>query len=385
MELNFYLQAALWHNFLYLFGSLFRMLLINGAEGGGQILRTSLALSVLTKTAFHMEDIRKNRPKPGLKPQHLAAIAASQKLSSAQVEGANPGSLGITFIPKELRGGNISIDIGTAGSITLLLQAVLIPSLFGKRTRFRIQGGTDVPFSMPVDYFNQVFAPHLRTYGDISVSGIRRGYMPKGGGWVELRTKPFFRLDEHPSFSSFHQKQFTRGLFLTEQQKLFAIQGISHASKDLEKAEVAERQATAAKHALRGFPVSIAAEYCDTLSTGSGITLWAVYSSNPEAPSLGSPIRLGADCLGEKGRKAEAVGEEAAKALLREMSSGAPVDSHLADNLIPLLGIFGGSIRVSQITPHTLSNIETVKKFLNTDFKIQDKIITAASPASSQS
>ena len=168
---------------------------------------------------------------------------------------------------------------------------------------------------------------------------------------------------------------------LTEQHNLIQIKGISHASLDLQKAEVAERQAKAAKIILNKFncPIQIRTEYSDTLSTGSGITVWAIFSKNPEEIDFNNPIILGADALGEKTKRSEEVGKESAEKLVKEIESKAPVDSHLADNLMPFLALFGGRIKVSKITGHTLTNIYVCEQFLGKIFEVdkENNIIKA--------
>ena len=343
----------------------------NYGESGGQIVRTALALSTITQKPFEVTNIRKGRPKPGLKAQHLFCVKALEELCNAKVGYAELGSTKLRYLPEKIKGKTISIDIGTAGSITLLLQSLLIPSLFAK-TRLKITGGTDVSWSPQFDYFNNVILPQLRKYADIECSLLKRGYYPKGNGKVDIKIKPKFTLEtinEAPSID------------LTEQHDLMQIKGVSHASTDLQNANVAERQAKAAKLFLNKLncPIHIQTQYQDTLSTGSGITLWAIFSKDTEDIDFNNPIRLGADVLGEKSKRAEDVGKEAAENLLKEIDSKAPVDSHLADSLIPFLALFGGKIKVSSITDHTLTNIYVCEQFLDKKFKIdkENNIIEA--------
>lgn len=348
------------------------MLSLDGTcgEGGGQIVRTALALSTLTQQAFRITDIRKGRPSPGLKMQHLHCVKALQKLTDAQAEGASLGSTELTFIPGPLKGKSLSIDIETAGSITLFLQAVLLPCCFAdKPIKLEIVGGTDVAWAMPIDYFREVLVPQLKRWADIDVKAEKRGYYPKGGGKVTVRVKPRIGRDAFATAPK---------LALTEQQHLMYIKGISHASKSLEEARVAERQAHAAQQALAKYncPISIRSEYADTLSPGSGMTLWAVFSKNKEDIDVANPIILGADALGEKGTPAEAIGKQAAERLHHAISSHAAVDAHLADNLIPWMGLFPPSaLRAEKITPHTTTNIYTVQKFLPVTFDVKENVI----------
>lgn len=331
------------------------------------MLRTALALSALTGKAFRMTNIRGSRPQPGLKPQHYTCVKTIQKLTKAKTD-AEQGSTEITFIPEEYKPKTTKIDIGTAGSITLLLQSLLIPSLFSeKKHSLTIKGGTDVQWSMPIDYFQNVLVPQLRRFAEIEVQTQQRGYYPKGGGEVKITIKP--------------NKERTK-IKITEQGELIRINGISHASKDLEKADVAERMANAAKQTLEQ-PASIRTEYRDTQSTGCGITLWATYSKNKDDIDYLNPIILGTDNLGQRGKPAEQIGKETAEQLHELMKSGAPVDEHLADNLIPFMGLCPGSeILTTEITDHIKTNIQVTEAFLEVKFKIEGtKITSQARPA----
>ncbi len=333
-------------------------------EGGGQIVRTALALSIITQQPFHVANIRSGRDKPGLKMQHLNCITALQKISESKAEGAEPGSTELTFTPAPLKGRNLSVDIETAGSITLFLQAVLLPCMLsGRQMKIEVIGGTDVAWSMPADYFREVLAPQLCRWAGIDVKVEKRGYYPKGNGKIVVRTKP---------------KEEKKPIELLEQHNLMHIKGISHASKDLEGARVAERQANSAKQLLakQNCPVTIRTEYSDTLSTGSGITLWAVFSRKKDDIDVSHPIIMGADELGEKSRPAEEVGKSAAQKLIGAIESKAPADSHLADNLIPLMALFAPSaVRAQKITKHTETNIYVVEKFLPVRFSVEGSII----------
>ena len=153
---------------------------------------------------------------------------------------------------------------------------------------------------------------------------------------------------------------------------------VSNASADLMDAQVAERQAKAAELTLRELdcPINIRTEYQNTFSTGSGIALWAIFSKDEDEIDVENPVLIGSDVLGERGKKAEIVGEEAAKRLIDEIESGAAVDSHLADNLIPFLALFSGEIRTSRITEHVKSNIYACEQFLGKIFKIEENNIS---------
>ena len=345
-------------------------------EGGGQIVRTALGLSALTGKSFEVVNIRANRPEPGLKNQHRYGIKAVQELCNAQVEGAEIGSKYLRFEPGKLLAKNLKIDVQTAGSITLILQSVLLPCFFAdKKIKISIKGGTDTLWSMPVDYFREILLFHLKRFADVDFELIKRGFFPAGGGEVELDIKQKHKISELSyNFENFWNelKESNNRIELTEHGKLLNIRGISSAAKELQRPEVAERQVKAAKMELSkvGISTDIRAEYTDALSLGSAIVLWANYSTKE---NLDITSKLGADALGEKGRPADEVGKEAAENLIKEMNSGAPVDSHLADNLIPWLGLFGGKIKVSEITEHTKTNIHIVEQFLGKIFDVDEK------------
>ena len=357
----------------------------NYLEGGGQIVRTALALSTITKKGFIVDNIRRNRPEQGLKNQHLYCIKALEELCGVSADGAELGSTRLEFESRKILPKNLNIDIGTAGSVSLVLQSVLLPCMFSeKRVHIKIHGGTDTSWSIPFNFFSEIILPQIRRYCEkIDAKLISRGYYPKGGGYIEIVIAPRFFAEKFLSYHDFISavKNAVPKINLVEQGNLIHIKGISYASMDLQDAQVAERQASSAKSYLSklGYPVNIRLEYSDTLSTGSGIVLWAVFSKNKDDVDFMNPIVLGADSLGEKGKRAEIVGKEAAEKLEKEIISKAPVDSHTADNLIPFIGLFGGAIMVSEITNHTLTNIYTAERFLGNVFKVDNerKIISA--------
>lgn len=341
------------------------MLTIDGSynEGGGQILRTALAISALTGKSFDMHSIRKGRKVSGLKQQHKFGVLALKELCSAKFTDVQVGSENISFYPGVIKHGNYDIDIGTAGSITLLFQSILLPSLFADgKTSWHITGGTDVAWSPQYDYFANVLIPYARKFADIEVKLEKRGYYPQGGGKVLVRINPKFSIKEYSGFDWLRRtlSEQLKPYNLDERMELVKINGVSHASKILQDREVAERMADTAKSNLLHFkvPVDIRTEYSDTLSDGCGITLWALFSDG-ENTSV-----LGADCLGDKRMTSEEVATKAAEELKKELNSGAVIDKRLADQIIPFIALLQGStIKTSEITKHTETNIWTTEQF----------------------
>jgi RNA 3'-terminal phosphate cyclase (GTP) len=329
------------------------------SEGGGQILRTAIALSCISHQPIRVFNIRARRPKPGLKPQHLFALRTLAKLFRAENKGLELGSREITFVPtaEEIQEHLVDIDIQTAGAIGLLLQPLLLVAAFrGNGICLNIKGGTAGLGAVPVDYYPNVILPILSRSGlKAELEIIKRGYYPKGGGKVKVTVE-----STRPKGS----------ISLVAPGDLIRIEGISIASSDLSPRAVAERQAEKAEEILKkeySVPIRIRTEYASTLSCGSEINLYAY----TEKGSI-----LGSDARGERGKKAEKVAEEAAGKLTKEIESGAAVDLHLADNLIPWLCLLGGSIRTSEISLHTHTNIWVAELFFGKVFKIEGNKIT---------
>jgi len=346
------------------------MIHIDGSymEGGGQIVRTALALSALTGKPFKIDKIRHNRPKPGLKPQHLSCIAVLKQLTNAQVYGAQLGSVSVEFFPGKIKVATLCIDIGTAGSITLLLQSLLLPCIFADDPiRLKIKGGTDTKWSIPIDYFSNVILPFFNELASIEIKNMRRGFYPKGQGFVDLSVSPRYHLNDFTNLEELIAYLFNTvsRIHLTGKPAQIRIEGISCASGQLKGAGVAERQAEgAAKRIGSRFAFKIDSKYQDTVSPGTVITLWTVSKEGQAC--------VGADALGERGVRAEKIGAMAARKLLKVLDSDAAVDHHLADNLIPLLALVGGTIKTNKITGHIRSNIYVCEQFLDVAFSIDE-------------
>ncbi len=329
------------------------MIEIDGSfgEGGGQILRTSLSLSVITGKPFKIFNIRANRPNPGLQHQHLWAVRLMKMISNAETKGDEVGSKELVFLPREVKGGeNITIDIKTAGSITLLLQTA-IPAIVNKSIKLRVLGGTDVPKSPTIDYIRLVYKRILEKIGiNFSLELVKRGHYPEGGGEVILS-----EVKGNPHEFS-----------LTRLGKVEKVEGISHVSSL--PPHIAERQMNSAKsiltRALPNVPIDISLDIRQgERSKGSGITL----------ALIGENSIIGADSLGERGKRAETVGEEASHTLLNDFKTNSAVDRYMSDMLMIYACLFRGEFIGAELTSHALTNIEIIRKFLEVEVEIKGK------------
>lgn len=336
------------------------MIVLDGSSGGGQMVRSALALSMITGEPFRIKNIRSCRNKPGLKAQHLAAINCLRAISKSRALDAELGSSTLEFFPSPITRFRYDLDIGTAGSITLVLQALLLPLAFAeKKSIITITGGTDVAWSMPIDYMTNVLLPLLKKMLDCEIALEKRGYFPEGAGKITLTVKPLLKRSNFSSTTDFLESCRSLGtpISLLHRPKVIAIEGISHASKALEEQNVAERNVHAAQLSLASVALArIRTDYANVRSIGAGISLWAICGSEGET-------RLGSDCL-DKGSETGRIGQEAAEKLIALLSKNAVVDEHTADNLVPWLALFGGAIRTSSITQHIRTNAEVVATFL---------------------
>lgn len=339
--------------------------------GGGQILRTALAMSLITDMPFKIINIRKSRHKPGLKPQHVACLNAIKQLFDVNISEYDVGTTELVFMKKsnKLKTKNLTIDIGTAGSITLLLQSILMPLMFStaKNIKLKLVGGTDVPYSMPYDFFNSVFLPHIQKYcTKLEFNLIKRGFYPKGDGEIELKIQPKF-INDKDNFIDFQKYLISQNLSLNYLEKghIQSINGISLASKDLFNRDVSIRQERSARLLLKDYAkTNINIEYSDAVSTGSFVVLYARYSIDNYDIDKKNPVILGSDALGKIDLKAEEVGKISANNLIKLIKSDACVDANTCDNLIPFIAIFGGKLKTYEITDHIKTNIYTVNLFL---------------------
>jgi len=329
---------------------------IDGSQrsGSGTILRLSVALACILNQPLHMVNIRQKRTQPGLRPQHLEAVLTAAKLCSAEVKGAKLGSKELWFTPGEITRGEIHAEIGTAGSIPMLLLTVLPICAYAKNpVRLHVsKGGTDVKNAPTTNYIKHVLLPMLARMGlKASLTIQKYGYYPKGMGEITLEVEPCpklnpIRLEE---FGNFRQ-----------------IKGVSVCTF-LADRRVAERQAIAANERLKSAnlqaDIHIVNDASNPLQKGSSLALWAETDTG---------ALLGGDSIGELGKPSEVVGREAAENLLKELESKATVDSHLADMLVPYVALAeDDSVYLSRIiTEHLDTNIWLAQEILGAKFHL---------------
>jgi RNA 3'-terminal phosphate cyclase (ATP) len=314
-------------------------------EGGGQILRTALALSAILKKPFTIRHIRSKRKNPGLQAQHLEAVEALSRITEAQTEGVKFGSQKITFIPQKILPGDYQFEVRTAGSVSLLLQAVFLPlCLANEKSRLTLVGGTHVPWSPSFHYLSEVFLPTLQWMGVSANAGIQKwGFYPKGGGKIQLTINPVHEF---------------KPISLVERGSLKKIRAISAVS-NLPK-HVAERQKEQALKRIRR-ELKIDAEITilqDVPSNGPGSFLFLLAEYEKTFAGFSS--------LGSRGKPAEKVADEAVDFLKDYMESDGCIDPHLADQLIPFMALAKGnsSFTTTRMTEHLLTNLWVIGHFL---------------------
>ncbi len=324
-------------------------------EGGGQIVRTACALSSITGIPCRIYNIRKNRKKPGLGHQHVLGLKALALLCGGELSGDSLGSTEIMLVPGRISVASLDVEIVTAGSITLLLQTLLLPAFFAHgAVRISFHGGaTDTFFSPVIDYHRFVFSNILERLGLKSSTEItRRGFYPRGGAEVGVEVTP-------GRISNWRCK---------ERGRLRKVLIMSGAADILKERRVAERQAESAEKTL-GFgpdvPVKSVIEYFPALSAGSTITISGEFENTA----------IGSDSLGRPGKRAEAVGGEAARMFLDEFNSGACLDAHAADQVLPYLSLGEGEslFTTSRISKHTETNIWVLNRFLDRRIEVEQR------------
>lgn len=328
------------------------MIQLDGAqgEGGGQILRSALSLAMCTQTPFRIVNIRAGRSKPGLMRQHLAAVNAAAAVCGGKTVGAELGSQSLDFTPGKIRGGEYTFAIGSAGSCTLVLQT-LLPALLHADApgHVTLQGGTHNSMAPPFHFLARSFLPLLARMGmPAEITLERFGFYPAGGGRVTLKTMP--RATPVP----------------------------------LHLDGPGERTGCYAEAYIAGVPAHVAKRELETLGTGMGWTqeqLLIRQLHHDEGPGNVLLATLEHEhvtevfsAFGERGVLAEKVADSVLHEVREYIASGAAVGEHLADQLLlPMALAGGGSFSASSITPHTRTNMEVIRKFLDVDFVVHKR------------
>jgi RNA 3'-terminal phosphate cyclase (ATP) len=320
-------------------------------EGGGQVVRLACALAALTGKSIRLYGVRARRTPPGLAPQHLAAVRAVAQLCNAETEGLALRVQAFTFHPGPIQGGDYRFDVGTAGSIALVLQAVLPVALAAPAaSTLHIIGGTDVKAAPPFDYFRYVFVPLLQRLGlDVRVTLVRRGYYPRGGGEVEVRVQP-----GRPA-----------PLTLDTPGALQELGGIAHVANL--PAHIVERMQHSATQILAEHGnVRIATQqlgHAEAIGPGGALVLWA---------RLANTV-LGGSEVAQRGIPAERIAEQAAYALHAELRAAITIDVHATDQLLIYLALAGrpAHFTARAYSSHAHTTAWLIEQFLPVRFAVK--------------
>ena len=341
--------------------------LIDGSmgEGGGQILRTSLALACITGRNLHIENIRAARRKPGLAKQHLICVRAACEISGGKCEGAAIGSQTLDFQPGPIHGGDFTFEIGSAGSATLVIQTIL-PSLFlaDKPSTVIVTGGTHNPWAPPYDFLAETFLPAIRTAGfDADCKLEKYGFFPAGGGKIALNVQP-------------QHKMPNQTINFCEPAENIQNHAWIYTAKLPD--HIAQRQKKLLLQSRLKFQNIEHIEVKDSNGPGNCIMIRLVASSGGshkiEGFVDGSPRTTIFTAFGQKGKPSEKVVGEVASLANNFLVSGATIDRFSADQLLIYMAISkSGSFTTNDLTTHLTTNIETIKKFLPVDFTIKQQ------------
>lgn len=310
-------------------------------EGGGQVLRSALTLSMITGQPFRIVNIRARRAKPGLMRQHLVAVQAAAQVSGAAVTGAEVGSQALSFVPGPLKPGDYQFAIGTAGSCTLVLQTLLPALLYcDKPSTIRISGGTHNPMASPAEFLQRAYCRVLQAMGgQIDIDVVRSGFFPAGGGVLVASVAPCSGL------------------------------------RPLELASRGKRLASCAESIVAGVPASVARRELECIGTGMGWSEPQLLVRNlPADQGPGNALLITLEhehvtevftAFGEKTVRAEAVAKSVLQDVRRYIASAAAVGEHSADQLmLPMALAGGGRFSVERVTQHALTNADIIGRFL---------------------
>ena len=317
-------------------------------EGGGQILRTALALSIVSGRPFRIHSIRGRRSKPGLLRQHLTGVRAAAEISGARINGAELRSMELTFDPGPVRPGSYRFAVGTAGSANLVLQAILPPLMVASAdSELVLEGGTHNDKAPPSDFISKVFAPLLAKMGvELDVTLDRRGFYPAGGGKMIVRVKPATKLAPIELLDG--------GSVLNKR----ATAIVAHLPR-----KIGVRELDVVKKKLGWTDAECEVEE-DRTSPGPGNVLMLEVAREHVTELVTG--------FGAKRVPAEKVADGAVDEMRRYLASRVPVGEHLADQLlIPLALAGGGAFRTGPLTEHSQTNIDVVKRFVDVDISVE--------------
>ncbi len=333
-----------------------RFLEIDGdyGEGGGQILRSSLSLSAILGQPIRLTKIRSRRKKPGLAAQHLTTVNAVTAITNAEVAGDTLGSQTLTFVPQRIRAGNYSFNVAdvrpSAGALSLVFQSIALPLTYADApSTVTLRGGTHVPYSPNTHYVQTIFIPTLAKFGFQGSLRLKRwGWYPKGGGEATGHVQPVSNWN---------------GVKLSERGALKSIRGISAVSSLPRRIAIRQRDRCMAR--LAPFARRISIDLVEGKSIGQGTLVFL----NAEFEHA----QAGFSALGQRGKPAEQVADEACLALIDYLESGAAIDGHLSDQLILPMALSAGEtcFTTSQISRHVTTNIWLVQQFLPDRFEIE--------------
>lgn len=326
-----------------------KMITIDGSvgEGGGQVLRTALSLSLLSGRPFRIEKIRAGRKRPGLLRQHLTAVKAAAKIGQAKVEGAAIGSAALSFVPGTVRPGEYRFAVGTAGSATLVFQTVL-PALMiaDGPSRLTLEGGTHNPWAPPFDFLQRAFLPIIGRLGpNVLATLTRPGFYPAGGGEFIVNIEP------EPAL---------RPIDLLQRGEIVRCGACAIVSR-LPLA-IARRELKTIQDCLSLAEDCVTAETVDSPGPGNCVTI-EIQSREITEVFTG---------FGRKGVPAEKVATGVADEAQRYLAAGVPIGEHLADQLlIPMALAGGGSFRTLPPSSHTRTNIDVLRRFLDAEIRTE--------------
>ncbi|CQR51157.1 RNA 3'-terminal phosphate cyclase [Haloferax massiliensis] len=326
---------------------------LDGRDGGGQPLRTALALSLVTGEPFEMTNVRGNRSTPGLKAQHVACVSVAAAVSNADVDGGEVGSSTLRFSPGDVRADPVEAAVGTAGSATLVCETLLPAAVaLDDPLSLSVTGGTDVRWSPPADYLRYVKRPLCSAFGvDLGVSVPRRGFYPAGGGTLSLRIEP-----AEPTPLALDRRADP------DELRVYSVE-----SDSLADAAVADRQVEGVRDTLAeagvDLPARAAVSSVESDSPGSVVVVVARGGEDERGDDGSASVVAGFDAYGERGTPAETVGSRAAASFLDWLRGDAPVDRHMADQLLVWVALAGGRLRIPAVTDHVRTNLDVIRAF----------------------